>query len=207
MLDVAGQVETGNARHAPPATKNAALVSSVCGEAAGEFGADLVGGLGDARADPGADARRAGAERGHPRDGRFEHPGRARRASRHARRRSPRPRNRRTAPARNRPPARRGRCRAAVVTMPSARGDSLAPPGFVDGDDAWRCGPDSRSPGDPSARPSRPAAMARLRATLSGSSPEPKPQLSEANMPSLTPPRRVKKAWRIAGPPDRGHRG
>ncbi len=38
-------------------------------------------------------------------------------------------------------------------------------------------------------------ARARLAATRDKSSPDPSPQLSDANGPSLTPPRRVKKPW------------
>src|SRR5215475_1732732 len=44
--------------------------------------------------------------------------------------------------------------------------------------------------------PARAPALARFSATLAGSSPEPKPQLSEAKIPSLTPPWRPQKAWR-----------
>src|SRR6266851_10341580 len=46
------------------------------------------------------------------------------------------------------------------------------------------------------ARSSAAIARARFSATLSGASPEPKPQFSEPNRPALTPPARVKKAWR-----------
>src|SRR5579885_2279116 len=87
----------------------------------------------------------------------------------------------------------------AAVTMPSARGAAPAGHGSVTVTTAalWTwLQVISRAAG----RPSRSAAAARLRATLSGSSPEPKPQLSEANSPSLTPPRRVKKACRAPPP-------
>ncbi len=47
------------------------------------------------------------------------------------------------------------------------------------------------------ARSSAAIARARFSATRSGASPEPKPQFSEPNSPALTPPSRVKKAWRM----------
>src|SRR5262245_25865814 len=39
-------------------------------------------------------------------------------------------------------------------------------------------------------------ARARFSPTFAGSSPEPRPQLSDLYMPSLTPPLRVRKPWR-----------
>src|SRR5205085_2555070 len=44
--------------------------------------------------------------------------------------------------------------------------------------------------------PSLPVTTSRLRATVGRSSPEPKPQFSEAKMPDEWPPSRVKKPWR-----------
>ena len=75
----------------------------------------------------------------------------------------------------------------------------LAPPGALDGDRGGAV--DLMATDQPIGREAR-AGTPRSRgsaATLSGASREPKPQFSDANTPPLTPPRRVKKAWRMPG--------
>ena len=166
------------------------------GEGLFEFRSDLVGSRGRCR----GRSRRgcAGARRPAPPSPRSSPRGRrrGRRASRHARRRSRRAAGiERTAPARSRRSGCRARCRERsspcrrrAAPPAAARRARRSPHG--------RRGSDSSVTSRSADKPSRCIAIARLSATRSAASPEPKPQFSEANCPSLTPPWRVKNACR-----------
>ena len=120
----------------------------------------------------------------------------ARRASRHA----PRPRSRLGGEQNRRAIGREDAERDPGSSSPSRRrAASLAPPRGFDRRSRRGRGPD----GADQTIGRQPEPGSRERAVLldiPGASREPKPQFSDANMPPLTPPWRVKKACRI---PDR----